>query len=262
MNIFKRISNILSQNDFYSLTYILLNKLQIPITLSAKYIWKAGKKSEVRFWDNYYRTKGLQWNQYFSVQFDPDFPLQERPAELLPSCADIQILDVGAGPQTYLGKKIDNRHIVITAIDPLAEEYNKIFHKYQLSPIVKTLKMDAEKITQKFQPDTFDLVFARNCLDHSYNPEKAILNMIQVVKNGNYVLLEHGVNEGIKTKYWGLHQWNFSLSENGDFIISSKNKTINMTRKYADKCIIKSEVIKEEDDNELLINRIQKINQM
>lgn len=106
MKILRKIRNILSQNDFYSLTYILLNKLQIPITLSAKYIWKAGKKSEVRFWDNYYRTKGLQWNQFFSVQFDPDFPLQERPAELLPSCADIQILDVGAVHKHILAKKL------------------------------------------------------------------------------------------------------------------------------------------------------------
>ncbi len=35
-----------------------------------------------------------------------------------------------------------------------------------------------------FEPETFDLTFARNALDHSYEPIRVIRNMIGLVKTG------------------------------------------------------------------------------
>ncbi len=109
--------------------------------------------------------------------------------------------------------------------------------KYCVSPLIQTKKSDAEKLTEMFPKNSFDLVFACNCIDHSYSPEKAILEMIKVVKKNCYILMIHRPNEARIQNYNGLHQWNFS-TENGDFIISSKNESINISQKYSNICRI------------------------
>jgi hypothetical protein len=81
--------------------------------------------------------------------------------------------------------------------------------------------------------------------------------MIDVVKKGRYVLLEHCPNEAEATKYSGLHQWNFDLSPDGDFLIKSKSNVTNMTQKYADRCTISCELLSE-DGEDWLVTRILK----
>ena len=87
-----------------------------------------------------------------------------------------------------------------------AHHNDKILKKHGIQPLVRTRKLAAEELTKAFPVNTYDLVFARNCIGHSYNPERAILEMINVVKRGRYVLLEHLPNEGKSENYQGLHQ--------------------------------------------------------
>lgn len=246
------------EEGVHKVVSILRSKYGLPIPQSTKSAWKGGIKSEIGFWDDYFRTKGLRWADTYWIRFDPDFPLQPRVAALLPPRSEVCILDVGAGPLTYLGKKCEGKHIHITAVDPLADEYDKILDKYHIQPPVRTEKLAAEELTKRFPPNAFDLVVARNCIDHAYNPERAILQMIDVVKSGCYVFLQHRPNEGEKENYAGLHQWNFSLSANGDFLISSKSSVVNMTKKYAELCSMTCEMVHEENDGDWLITRIQK----
>lgn len=231
------------------------------IPQSAKSRWRAGVDSEISFWDEYFRTKGFDRSDNYKFRLNPDLPLQRRLVALLPPQTKVQILDVGAGPLTYLGKRCEGKQIDITAIDPLADEYNDILDKYMVHPLVKTQKLAAEDIAASFSPNTFDLVFARNCIDHAYDPEKAILQMIKAVKSGRYVLLEHIPNEAENEKYAGLHQWNFSKSPEGDFIIGSRFRKVNMTKKYLGRCSIMCELVTEnegENRGDWLITRILK----
>lgn len=177
---------------------------------------------------------------------------------MLPQKLKIYILDVGADPLTYLGKIFEGKRINITAVDPLADEYDLILDKYQIQPLIRTQKLAAEELTKRFSPSTFDLVVARNSIDHAYGPESGVLQMIDVVKSGQYVLLEHRQNEAENENYSGLHQWNFSLSANGDFLISSKFDKVNKTKKYAELCTITCEIVNEGVDGDWLITRIQK----
>ena len=137
-------------------------------------------------------------------------------------------------------------------------EYDKILDKYQIRPLIRTQKLAAETLRERFPANTFDLVFALNCIDHAYDPEQAILHMIEVVKSGRYVLLEHRPNEAVTENYSGLHQWNFSMSADGDFLISSRFSAVNMTRKHAALCAITCEIVNEGKGGEWLITRIQK----
>lgn len=228
----------------------------MPIRETAKSKWARSIPAEVDSWDQCFRARPLQWTDGYD-RLDPDLPLQKYVSDLLPETADIHILDVGAGPLTYLGKKCDGKRICITAVDPLADEYGRILERYHFEPVVRTQKIDAERLTSRFAPNNFDLVFARNCIDHSYDPERAMLEMIKVVKTSCYVLLDHVLDEGEKQRYRGLHQWNFSVNPGGDFVIRSKDSEVNMTKKYSELCSITCEVDASRD-GVWLITRMRK----
>ncbi len=257
MSALRRVANAIDlyrREGFGALIVALTHRYMPAIPLSARFTWKAATRYEMRFWDDWFKTRGSQWPDDYRRRLDPDLPLQPIAAALLPPQPAVDILDVGAGPLTVLGKKCEGVNIRITAIDPLADAYDRLLEKYHVQPPVRTRMLDAEDLSRGFQADTFDLVHARNSVDHAYNPEEAILQMIRVVKAGCYVLLEHSVNEAEQRDYSGMHQWNFSVSGEGDFLVRSKSREVNMTRKYADLCTISCEVL----DGSMLITRILK----
>jgi len=256
MSVLSKARKVFKRGGVHRLVSVLVSQYGLPIPLSAKFRHTDGLPSELGFWDAYFRTKGLQWADSYGIRLDPDFPLQPRPAALLPPQSEVHILDVGAGPLTYLGKKTEGKQINITAVDPLALEYDNILSKYQVIPIIRTQKLAAEELTKRFPPNSFDLVFARNCIDHSYDPQRAILQMIKVVKSGGYVLLEHTPNEADNENYDGLHQWNFSMSANGHFLIGSRSKQVDITGKFAEHCTMTCEMVVDQGD--WLITRIRK----
>lgn len=227
---YRYVINFLEKNFIKRFNNFLLPKYNLSFINTSRIQWLDGIKSELQFWDLYFRTNGIYWIEEYKGRLNPDLPLQSRPAELLPDDEDIEILDVGAGPLTYLGKKHNYKNLRITATDPLADEYNILLKRFNIVPIVMTQRIEAEHLNKKFRSNTFDLVNARNCIDHTYNPERAILQMVRVVKEGRYILLEHKPNEAINEDYKGLHQWNFSMSDDNDFIISSKYNKVNMKK--------------------------------
>jgi SAM-dependent methyltransferase len=237
---------------WHGIVHKLRTRYHLPIPQSAKSTWKAGIAEELAWWDEALASGRL------ADQLDPNRPLQERIAALLPpdDCRTVTILDVGSGPLTWIGPACPGRTIKIVAVDALSDEYAKLLAKHSVTPLVQSRRLEAEKLAECFAPGTFDLVFARNCMDHSYNPEQAILQMVDVVKPGCFVLLEHHPDEGERVGYVGLHQWNFAMNEEGEFIIKSRNGQVNMSRKYAQMCRITCEVI--EDDYKWLITRILK----
>ena len=95
---------LLRQGNFHVI--LLKLGLQFKLPQPVKAAWKAGIKHEIDFWDRYFLTKGLQWSDTYGRRLDPNLPLQPRCTALLPlSQKEVFILDVGAGPLTYLGKK-------------------------------------------------------------------------------------------------------------------------------------------------------------
>jgi SAM-dependent methyltransferase len=220
-----------------------------------KAFWRHELPSEIAHWDAYIRTRGRSYGDNLADHYlNPDLPLQDDVVELLPNGeGPYLLLDVGAGPFTFLGKKHDRLRFKIVAVDPLADAYDQCMARYSVQPLVRTEKLAAECLTERFQENTLDLAFARNCLDHSYDPEKAILQMVKVVKPGRYVLLKHEPNVADSQRFHGLHQWNFRETS-GDFVIASKWKSINMTQKHKAICSIECSY----DDQKWLITRIRK----
>jgi ubiquinone/menaquinone biosynthesis C-methylase UbiE len=126
------------------------------------------------------------------------------------------ILDVGAGPHTIIGKpRSTDITIDVTAVDPLAHEYDKILAQHDIIPRIRTIYGDAEKLSEQFGENVFDFVYSRNAIDHAENPRSAIVEMVKVCKPAGWVMFEGNTNEAVSENYKQLHQWNFMTVDNG-----------------------------------------------
>ena len=81
-------------------------------------------------------------------------------------------------------------------------------------------------------PNSFDVAYALNTLDHSYEPIRAIQQMVAVVRPGGIVLLQHQPNEAEHASYTGLHQWNFDCAD-GDCLVWRPGKKRRLREELA-----------------------------
>jgi SAM-dependent methyltransferase len=129
-----------------------------------------------------------------------DFSQREYIGEYLrpnaPPGAAVSILDVGAGPMTFLPKAWVTRTVRITAIDPLAERYGEILRAGSLAAPVPTLPGKAETLRDTFAENHFDAVFTRNAFEQFQDPLLGLRQMLAVVKPGRWVLvLQEGMRD-------------------------------------------------------------------
>ena len=132
-----------------------------------------------------------------------------------------RILDVGSGPATVLGGVLKGNPLNITAVDPLANQYKELYESYGITPLVMPIYGEGENLPSIIN-GKFDFVYSRNALDHSYDPMRAIQNMIDACADEGVVLFESLLNEGLRENYAGLHQWNF-MPASGDLVIWNRD---------------------------------------
>ena len=201
-----------------------------------RFIWKLSLPSETSFWEEYLATRGKSCGamEEFNFRTSPDAELQPWLKEWMkcPAGAEVRVLDVGAGPLTWVGKKWSGHKVVIDAIDPLAEAYGQMLRRQGIQPPVATQPGDGEKVVQLFGREVFDLTFARNSLDHSYDAIQAVTSMIEATKPGGIIFLWHNQNEAERLCYQGLHQWNFRLDRT-ELLVWKGDKTLNVNRAFA-----------------------------
>lgn len=199
---------------------------------TSKDLWEGGKASEVEFWSGLVSTRGGRWPEEFAARLDPATPLDDWIVRYLdPDQAEVAILDVGAGPMTSLGKAWAGHAVRVTAVDALADDYDRILRQSGITPPVRTERCDTERLLERFPRDHFDLSHARNTLDHSYDPIEAIRQMIAVTKPGGHVLTSHFANEAEGGDYTGLHQWNFCVDDD-DLIIWNKQSRHSLRAEF------------------------------
>ena len=159
-----------------------------------------------------------QWASDREARLDPDTtirdPLVRAELERNPA-EEVSILDVGAGPVTWLGYLYPGKKLTIVPVDPLADEYDRLLRDAKLDPPIRTVRVAGEALAEHFGSRRFDIAYATNSLDHSADPFTIISNMAAVVRAGGVVLLRHKRNEGDSARYGGLHQWNFDVVDDG-----------------------------------------------
>lgn len=240
-------------NLFGNLKNQIATRLNMPARQGK---WEDGIKDEMQFWDGYLRTRGGKYPSDFAMRLDPDLSMQPDVENAIGNLSDhtiLEVLDVGAGPLTYLGKQWPRCRIAITAVDPLAATYDELLAKHGITPLVRTRPGDAESLVEQFGTNRFDLVHARNSIDHSYNPLLAIEQMVEVARPGGIIFMHHSIYEAKKQRYAGFHQWNLSAS-GGELIVSNLTQRTNVSHHLAPVAAVTTQIF----DRVWMINIIRK----
>jgi len=138
----------------------------------------------------------------------------------------IKLLDIGCGPFPKSGLYHKDYLIERTLVDTLADKYLSLLEENTICTYgQKIINCDVEEIETKFRNTVFDVIYAKNALDHTFNPIKAISSLITLLSDDGVIIFEHYIKEGEYTQYFGLHQWDFAVDD-GNFIISSQGKKI------------------------------------
>ncbi|MEJ7618603.1 MAG: glycosyltransferase [Pyrinomonadaceae bacterium] len=198
--------------------------------------WERSSQRELSFWEKYITKQGMEWKDDFLMRVDPQSSLQDGLiADYINDLPEnsISLLDVGAGPLTIVGKSYPGKQLRITAVDPLAEEYNRILKDNDILPPVRTVPGRGETLPELFASGSFDLVFARSVLDRCHDPVRVIKNMLAVIKERGYVLLQHKRNEAQRSDYRGIPLWNIDFQQNS-FVIWNRDAAHNITEIHRD----------------------------
>jgi len=155
------------------------------------------------------------------MRLNPAAPVQEHLAAVIDRLphAKVEIMDVGAGPLTVIGKLHPSKQLTITPTDVLAREYNALLDELGIKPPVRTIHAEMEKLRDKFGARQFDLVHAQNSLDHCADPVAGIEEMLALTRPGGFIVLLHEANEGRNELYYALHKWDFAC-DGGRFTIA------------------------------------------
>lgn len=191
-------------------------------------VWEREIDHEAEYWRRYLQARAgdVPWRLNPSSQVPRSSPLygvlEKVPAD------SVTILDVGAGPLTPLGHTFPGKELSITAIDPLAETYDRLLDEAGIEPPVRTVAGEGERLLDLYPPESFDVACAINALDHTYDPLKVVENMLLAVRPGGSVVLLHRANEAEHQLYRGLHQWNFDCRR-GDLVIWNRDEHHNVS---------------------------------
>lgn len=194
--------------------------------------WRTRTSSEVDFWAGWLAgAPGTeQWASDRESRLDPDTeirdPVVRAELERIPA-EEVSILDVGAGPVTWLGYRYLGKKLTIVPVDPLADDYDRLLRDAKLDPPVRTVRVAGEALVEHFGSRRFDIAYATNALDHSADPFTIISNMVAIVRAGGVVLLRHKRNEGDSARYGGLHQWNFDVVDD-DLVLWNEVVQLNV----------------------------------
>jgi SAM-dependent methyltransferase len=191
-----------------------------------------GRDHELDFWTSWLEQRGGRWSEDYARRLAPaplidDELVTARLDEI--DRVDVKIIDVGAGPVSKLGTHYPGKNIEVVAVDPLADEYDRLLARFGVEPPVRTIRAHGERLLVRFAPASFDIAYAVNSIDHSYDPVRVVQNMLALVRPDGVVLLRHRLNEGEHERYVGLHQWNFDVQDT-DLVIWNHAATSSLRR--------------------------------
>jgi SAM-dependent methyltransferase len=209
--------------------------------------WLTNLQAEAQHWSGWFRDAASGANseaaEDLAWRTTDQCDLREKEVfvpYLRPSCppgSPARILDVGAGPLTWFPRKWMLRDFVVTPIDPLAGEFDKMLQQAKITPQYKTIPGEAESLSQQFPADNFHLVFCRNALEQCRDPLAAISEMLKVVKPNCWVLL---LQEDQRTdEQTGRGPWTLEESD-VDLFLSLGDERVDLAIEFADVATVRT----------------------
>lgn len=193
-------------------------KENTELTLSAKAKWATILTGEeLGNWFGWLKTKGGDNFNDYAFRCDPCSTLQKHISDFIEGIDSPKILDVGSGPLTVVGKRFNGKKLDVQACDALGNEFHHMCANFGVKPAVEVINCEAEELSDVFNEDQFDVVYAQNSIDQCHDPVAAIEEMLKVAKPGGVVLLLHKKHED--ESYEGNRQWNFRKIKDRCFLL-------------------------------------------
>lgn len=172
-------------------------------------------EDEATYWRR--RFLGPNRTEWLQQLIDPATRERVLPAVMAGALASMSsaipsVLDLGSGPISCLQWAADHGKITLMAVDPLAGEYAKILDEHGIR-IEPPIPCAGEDLAELFRPCIFDLVFARNSLDHCESPRRCAESAAQVLRPGGLLVIESKIDEGTRADWRSPHAWNLRLAQ-------------------------------------------------
>jgi SAM-dependent methyltransferase len=173
---------------------------------------------ELGFWRSYLREHGHDacdrnnWAEAFPAQLLDYLKALRANRGRIP-----RALELGSGPVSLLAWGVDQGLFELTAIDPLAREYERLTLEVPCSYPVKPTEGFGEHLSAQFAANTFDLAYSSNALDHVSSPRRCLEELTRVVDEGGILYCEGFVREGTNAGWQGLHQHDL-VPEDGQLV--------------------------------------------
>jgi SAM-dependent methyltransferase len=196
--------------------------------------WRRRAGDETRYWEDALTADDAR--EAFSERLDPEAPLEDDSLIRAVDEVDaevVEILDVGSGPLTSVGKTHRDRRLKIVAVDPLADDYARILREAGIDAPVVPVACGGEEIAEHLGEDSFDVAYALNALDHCADPMLVLDNMRRVVRPGGRIALTHMRNEGERNGYFGIHFWNLDCQD-GRFVVWNRDERHDVAAELGD----------------------------
>lgn len=175
-----------------------------------------GHMKELLFWEKQIAGLG-SFAENFKKKIDPkaqEKMLQEEPKKLINKAfvenneKAIDVIDVGSGVISLLTYAHLVGKINLVATDILSDKYHELLSSYGHLPLIGDIKMvacSAERLTEQFSADCFDIVYCNNALDHTDLPKISLRNMVSIAKVGGYIVISGRSREGTNEHWDGIH---------------------------------------------------------
>ena len=134
----------------------------------------------------------------------------------------LKTLEIGSGPNSNLSYWVDNNLLDVTAIDPLADVYDKIMKKLNYKYPITPIKLKAEELLEHFKKESFHIIFAQNSLDHVEDPIKCFNNANYLLKKGGLLFVCSNIKEGTRKTWTGMHKFDIYV-KNNELILATQS---------------------------------------
>ena len=144
-----------------------------------------------------------------------------------PDKKPVGTLDIGCGPISVLRWGVLQGLLRVTGVDPLLDIYRMILERhglYGLPAIAcqRELNIYAEELASALPPESFDIVFTRNAIDHVEDPVTVIGQAEACLRPGGILVLDFHTREGSRQGWEQLHQFDLYLDETNQLVCQTQ----------------------------------------
>ena len=144
-----------------------------------------------------------------------------------PDAKPVETLDIGCGPISVLRWGVLQGLLRVTGVDPLLDMYRIILERHGLDglPAIacqRELNIYAEELVSALSPESFDIVFTRNALDHVEDPVAVVGQAEACLRPGGILVLDFHTREGSRQGWEQLHQFDLYLDETAQLVCQTR----------------------------------------